>query len=268
MNRLTRTLLALALTLLMLFPLCATALAASTATCAEDLRLSPYSFPSSQYYDASGGEVDICTIQIAAGGSYAGAISRANELVAKGLDGFVLYQDGMFYVMSGKFYYEYDALCYGELIHTDPNEQSAYMVPAKLPKRAVDVFQGIFYDAVRLSRDSQAMETHWEQPTGAFYRADEGETIEVYTVQMSRGTCFPRCEFLRDRMERYGYPAFVYKVDLSYKTMTGMFLNRNEAKAYCKLIRRNTKENDAIVKSAFVPVSEYESFVEWWSDQK
>ena len=52
------------------------------------------------------------------------------------------------------------------------------------------------------------------------------------------------------------------------RTMTGMFLDRNEAKRYCKLIRRNTKEVDAIVKSAMVPESELESFLDWWSEQK
>ena len=77
-----------------------------------------------------------------------------------------------------------------------------------------------------------------------------------------------RSETLRDRLERYGYPAFVYKVDMTYRTMTGMFLDRNEAKRYCKLIRRNTKEVDAIVKSAMVPESELESFLDWWSEQK
>ena len=267
MNRLSRMLISLALTLLMLLPLCTAAFAASTATCAEDLRLSPYSFPSGQYYDSGSGEVDVCTIQIAAGGSYDGAVARANGLLAEGLDGFVYCDNGMYYVMSGKFPNEYDALCYGELIHTDPEEESAFMVPVKLPKRAADVFQGIFYGSVRISRKVD-METYWEKPSGDFFRADDEDTVEVYTVQVSRGTCFPRCEFLRDRMERNGYPCFVYKVDLSYKTMTGMFLNRNEAKSYCRLIRRNTKETDAIVKSAFVPRSEYESFVEWWSEQK
>ena len=268
MNRLTRRFIALSLTLLVLLSLGASAFAAAPmASGAEDLRLNAYSFPQNQYYEAASGDTYVLTIQIAAGYSRDGAQARANELIANGLDGFVLLDNGMYYVMSGKFGSEYDALCYGELIHTDPQEDSAYLTSAMLPKDAVQVFQGTFYHAVRVNPDSRVMETFWEQPTGDLFRADDEDTVEVYTVQFSKGSCFPRCESVRDRLERYGYPAFVYKVDLKYKTMTGMFLDRSEAKAYCKLIRRNTKESDAIVKSAFVPKSEYESFVEWWSNQ-
>ena len=54
---------------------------------------------------------------------------------------------------------------------------------------------------------------------------------------------------------------------MTYRTMTGMFLDRSEAKAYCELIRRNTKESDAIVKSAMVSQSELDSFQDWWSEQ-
>ena len=269
MNRLTRALIALGLALLMLLPLCATAFAASMAEGPEDLRLRPYSFPSDQYYENKEGNVQALSIQVAAGLSCQGAINRANALVANGLDGFVYADKGMYYVMCGKFGSDYDALCYAELIHTDPAEASAYMVAVSLPQDAIKTFQSIFYHAVRVNPDSKVMESYWEKPSGAFFRGDdeEEELIEVYTVQFSKGSCFTRSESLRDRMERSGYPAFVYKINLSYKIMTGMFLERNDAKRYCKLIRRNTKEKDAVVKSAFVPKSEYESFVEWWSKQ-
>ena len=268
MNRMTRTLIALALMLLMLLPLCASAFAASSADCAEDLRLNPYAVPSGQYYESADADTDVYTVQVAVGGNYDGAMARAGGLIAKGLDGFVLNSTGAYYVMCGKFYSEYDALCYGELIHTDPAERSAYMTPVTLPKKAVDTFQYIFYGAVRVCGDSSAMETHWEDPTGAYFRSDAEDTVEVYTVQISRGTCFTRAEFLRDRMERYGYPAFVYKTELVYKIMTGMFEDRSEAKEYCRLISSNTQEYDGVVKSARVPVSELESFSAWWSEQK
>ena len=267
MNRMIRSLLSLLLVLLMLVPLCATAFAAK-ATCAEDLRLKPYSFPTDQYYECGPNDTWVFTVQIAAGGSYQGAIDRANGLIAKGLDGFVYKENGMYYVMSGKFSTDYEALCYGELIHTDPKEYSAFQTSVAIPKKAIDTFQGILYAHVGVNWDSKAMETHWEDPSGAYFRADGEDYVEVYTVQFSRGTCFSRSETLRDRMERYGYPAFVYKVDMSYRTMTGMFLDRSEAKRYCKLIRRNTNEVDAIVKSAMVPESELESFLDWWSEQK
>ncbi|MBR4549892.1 MAG: hypothetical protein IKO83_08265 [Oscillospiraceae bacterium] len=267
MNRLTRTLIALSLMILMLLPLCATAFAVSVASGPEDLRLHSYSFPYDQYYEAAKGDATILTIQVAASGDPSGAIKQANSLVADGVDAFVYFDGGMYYVMCGKFYNDYDALCYGEMIHMDHTWDSAFLNYAKLPTDAVKTFQGIFYGAIRVNPDSSVMESYWEEPSGAFFRADAEDTVEVYTVQFSKGNCFTRGESLRDRMERYGYPAFVYKVDLSYKMMTGMFLDRDEAKAYCKLIRRNTKEPDAVVKSALVPASEYESFVEWWSEQ-
>ena len=267
MNRLTRTLIALCLMVLMLLPLCATAFAVSTASGPEDLRLRSYAFPCDQYYVASEGDITVLTIQVAASRYLQGAINEANALVAEGIDAFVLLDNGMYYVMCGKFGRDYDALCYGEMIHMDPERADAFMNYAKLPGEAVQTFQDIFYGAVRVNPDSSVMESYWEEPTGSFFRANSEDTVEVYTVQFSKGSCFTRCESLRDRMERYGYPAFVYKIDLSYKTMTGMFLDRSEAKAYCKLIRRNTKESDAVVKSALVPASEYESFVEWWSEQ-
>lgn len=266
MNKLIRTLLSAALIVLMLLPLCATAFAAK-ATCAEDLRLKPYSYPTDQYYEGKANDTWVYSIQIAAGGSYQGAINRANGLVANGLDGFVVKDNGMYYVMSGKFNTDYEALCYGELIHTDPNEYSAYMTSVAVPKKAADVFQSILYSRVGINWNRAEMETYWEDPTGGFIRADAEDAIEVYTVQFSRGTCFSRSETLRDTMERYGYPAFVYKVDMTYRTMTGMFLDRSEAKRYCELIRRNTKESDAIVKSAMVSQSELDSFQDWWSEQ-
>ncbi len=267
MNRLTRTLIALCLALLMLLPLCANAFAVSMASGPEDLRLRPYSFPCDQYYESAKGDVTVLSIQVAASRYCQGAINLANSLVGEGLDAFVLLDNGTYYVMCGKFFRDYDALCYGEMIHMDPERKDAYMNYAKLPRDAVDAFQDVFYGAVRVNPDSSVMESYWEEPTGSFYRADAEDTVEVYTVQCSRGYCFTRSESLRDRLERFGYPAFVYKIDLGYKTMTGMFEDRSEAKAYCKLIRRNTKESDAVVKSALVPRSEYESFVEWWSEQ-
>ena len=267
MNRLTRTLIALCLTLLMLLPLCASAFAASMANGPEDLRLKPYSFPCDQYYVSSKGDVTVLTIQVAASRSLQGAINGANALIAEGIDAFVLEDSGMYYIMCGKFGKMYDALCYGEMIHMDPEQKSAFLNEATLPKEAVETFKGIFYGAVRVNPDSSVMESYWEEPTGAFIRADGEDMIEVYTVQFSKGNCFTRCESLRDRMERYGYPAFVYKIDMSYKLMSGMFRERSEAKAYCRLIHRNTKETDAVVKSVLVPASEFESFSAWWSEQ-
>ena len=267
MNRLIRTLIALSLTLLMLLPLCASAFAVSTASGPEDLCLRPYSFACDQYYSDAKGGATVLTIQVAASGDVRGAFKQANALVAKGIDAFVYESGGMYYVMCGKFGNMYDALCYGEMIHMDPAQESAFLNYAIVPQDAANDFCDIFYGAVRVNPDSSVMESYWEEPTGALFRADAEDTVEVYTVQFAKGSCFPRCEELRDRLERYGYPAFVYKVDLSYKLMSGMFLDRSEAKEYCALIRMNTKESGAVVKSALVPASEYESFVEWWSEQ-
>ena len=267
MNKIIRTLLSLTLITILLLALAAPAFASSVASSAEDLRLKPYSFPTDQYYESNSNTVQVWTVQVAAGTYYQGAIDRANGLVANGLDGFVYAENGIYYVMSGKFANEYDALCYGELIHTDPDEAGAYMTYVSLPKKAIEAFQGTFYSAVRTNPDPKVMETYWEDPSGAYLRADAEDTVEVYTVQFSRGTCFTRSESLRDRMERYGYPAFVYKENMTYRTLSGMFLDKNEAKAYCKLIRMNTKETDAVVKTALVPESELESFQEWWSEQ-
>ena len=154
MNRMIRSLLSLLLVLLMLVPLCATAFAAK-ATCAEDLRLKPYSFPTDQYYECGPNDTWVYTVQIAAGGSYQGAIDRANGLVAKGLDGFVYKENGMYYVMSGKFSTDYEALCYGELIHTDPKEYSAFQTSVAIPKKAIDTFQGILYAHVGVNWDKE-----------------------------------------------------------------------------------------------------------------
>ena len=268
MSKLIRTLISLTMIMALVLALGAQAFAASTASSAEDLRLKPYSFPIDQYYENAPENIQVWTVQVAAGYSYQGAVDQANGLIAKGLDGFVYAENGMYYVMSGKFGSEYDALCYGELIHTDPKEAGAYMTGASLPKAAVQSFQSIFYGAVRTNQDPTAMETYWEEPSGAYLRADAEDTVEVYTVQFSRGTCFTRSEELRDRMERNGYPAFVYKENMIYHTMSGMFLDKSEAKEFSALLCCNTEEKDGVVKKALVPQSELEAFQAWWSEQK
>ena len=267
MNKLTRRLLAFVMMLLMLLPFGTAFAEPVISESSAALQLKPNSFPINQYYEYSEENGIYYTIQIAICSSLDAAYDRANTLVAKGFDGFVYKKDGTIYVMCGKFSKAYDALCYGELIHTDPHEYEAFMNYVSLPASAANTFSGIFYGAASVNQNMDQMETYWEEPTGAFFRGDAEDTVEVYTVQFSKGTCFARSEKLRDRMERAGYPAFVIKENMTYRTLTGMFYDRSEAKAFCKEIRRNTRETDAVVKTVMVPEDEVESFLDWWNDQ-
>lgn len=267
MNKLSRRLLAFVLMLLMLLPF-GTAFAEPVITkSAAALRLKANSFPTDQYYEYSEDNAIYYTVQVSANNNLDAAFERANSMVAKGFDGFVYRKDGTYYVMCGKFSKAYDALCYGELIHTDPKEYDAYMNYVSLPASAANAFSSIFYSATSVDQNMDRMETYWEEPTGAYFRGDAEDAVEVYTVQFSKGTCFARSEKLRDRMERSGYPAFVIKENMTYRTLTGMFYDRSEAKAFCKEIRRNTRETDAVVKTVMVPEEEVESFLAWWNEQ-
>lgn len=267
MRTLSRTLLAFALVLVMLLPLGTAFAEPVISESAASLRQKPNSFPANQYYEYSEDNGIYYTVQVSASSDLDAAYARASSMNAKGFDGFVYRKDGMYYVMCGKFSDPYAALCYGELIHTDPKEYDAFMNYVSLPAEAVKTFRDIFGKESQINQNMSEMETYWEEPTGAYFRADAEDTIEVYTVQFSKGTCFARSEKLRDRMERAGYPAFVYKENMTYRTLTGLFYDRKEAKDYCKEIRRNTRESDAVVKTVLIPESEVESFLGWWNEQ-
>ena len=68
----------------------------------------------------------------------------------------------------------------------------------------------------------------------------------------------------RDKMINQGYPAFVYKIDLAYMVMTGMFYDLASAQQYCEVIKKNTDQKDAYVTTANLPAYAVSNFQNWW----
>lgn len=231
-----------------------------------DLALAPNTFASGQYYEADVNQWCIFTIQVSAHVGLGTAEADRDKMLAKGYDSFVYYNGCMYYVMCGKFPTPYEALCYGESIHTDPSRYSAYMNTALLPLSAVNTFTTQLAKYVTIPQDARRMETFWEQPTGAYYRGDAEDTVEVYTVEFSEGTSFASSEQHRDRMSANGFPAFVYKLNMTYKTLTGMFTDKAAADSYCAEVRSSGQGN-AIVTTALLPQEAVDTFQSWYAER-
>ena len=267
----TRVLSALLL-LAALFAFCPMAMAeGETATVVPEeekelsttLQLEPYSYEADQIYKYKPERTKVFTVQVASGWERAHAEKIREKMLKKGYDAFVYRANGVYYTMSGKFREMRDALAYGESIHAYTNRSSAFVVNAWVPEEAIESFEDVFYSSCYVSDKNSEVETYWEKPTGAFYRAREGE-VEVFTVQFSSGTSFDGSERNRSAMEAQGYPAFVYKSNLKYKIMTGMFYTKAEAEAYCATIRANTDQSDAVVRTASVPQKAVTKFQQWY----
>lgn len=225
---------------------------------APELRLAPNSFAAKQYYEFDEESIQVCTVRLAAGISYAGAAALRDQMLAQGYDSFIYNEDGVLYVMCGKFGNLYDAMCYNESIHKNTDCEDAYVTNAKLPGEPVWRFANTFYSAVTIDRTPGSMETGWEKPTGSFFRGTEADAQEVYTVQLCRGTSFISSERLRDKVLAAGYPAFVYKDNMEYFTMVGAFENRDDAKAFSRELR--WKGFPGVVLNARIPAAELANF--------
>lgn len=267
-----RSLLALLLLITALLSLCpaasaegesATVVPEDTEELSRTLQLDPYSYEADQVYKYHADRVKVFTVQVASGWDRPHAEKIREKMLKKGYDAFVYRANGVFYTMCGKFREMRDALAYGESIHAYTNRSSAFVVNAWLPEKAIQSFEEVFYSSCYVSDKNSEVETYWEKPTGAFFRAREGE-VGVFTVQFSSGTSFDGSERNRDAMEAQGYPAFVYKTNLKYKIMTGMFYEKADAEAYCALIRANTDQDDAVVRTAKVTYKAVKEFRDWY----
>lgn len=232
-----------------------------------DLALQPDSFKPDQYYDANYALGGVFTVQVSAHNGRDTAEADRDRMLERGFDSFVYQDSGMYMVMCGKFATAYEALCYAEAIHTDPDRYTAYVTGAYLPAEAMKDFYTVLNAAVTIPENEPRMETWWEQPTGAFFRTETEGYIEVYAVEFSQGTSFSRSESHRDDMTAAGYPAFCTKEDMRYHTLTGMFTERKPALVYCEEIKHNTAEADAFVTTTRVPVEELESFQSWYASR-
>ena len=239
--------------------------AASDPEISLSLKLAPNSYPADQVYKYKASRTKVFTVQVSSGYDRRHADERRDGLLAQGYDAFVYRASGAVYVMSGKFRTMRDALAYAESIHAYTSENpTAFVVNAWVPEKAIDAFEDIFYSSCLVRERNRDVETYWERPTGAFYRARTEGYTKVFTVQFSAGTSFHGSERNRASMEAQGYPAFVYKRNLQYQTMTGMFFDKASADAYCAAIRANTDQDDAFVTMANVPWSAITEFQSWW----
>lgn len=232
-----------------------------------NLALRPDSFKADQYYEADYALGGVFTVQVSAHSGRDTAEIDRNRMLERGFDSFVYQDSGMYMVMCGKFATAYEALCYAEAIHTDPDRYTAYVTGAFLPADAMKDFYTVLGAAVRIPENEPRMETWWEQPTGAFFRTETEGYVEVYAVEFSQGTSFSRSEAHRDDMTAAGYPAFCTKEDMRYHTLTGMFTERKAALVYCEEIKRYTTESDAFVTTTRVPAEELESFQSWYASR-
>ena len=239
--------------------------AASDPSISLTLKLAPNSYPADQVYKYKASRTKVFSVQISGGCDRRAADARRDQLLAQGYDAFVYRANGVIYVMSGKFRTLRDALAYGESIHAfTGNNPTAFVVNTWVPEKAVKAFEEIFNASCLVRERNRDVETYWERPTGRFYRARTEGYTKVFTVQFSAGTSFQGSERNRAGMEAQGYPAFVYKKNLQYRTMTGMFFDQPSAEAYCSAIRNNTDQSDAFVTMANVPWSEIMNFQSWW----
>ena len=230
-----------------------------------ELRLFNMPFTRGQYFEYDASKTKVFSVQVSTVTRLEEAQSIRDGLLNSGYDSFVYRYQGNYCVMCGKFRVLYDACAYSESIHANTSHSHAYANNSYLPEEDVRRFEELFYGSVTInSQDSRAHETMWEKPSGPFYRGNAGDTVKVYTVQFSAGTSFSGSERNRDKMIAQGYPAFVYKVNLSYRDMTGMFFDSAAAQSYCDIIKANTDQKDAIVGTAQLPSAAAYDFLNWW----
>ena len=214
-------------------------------------------YPDDQYYVCDEDETHVFAVQVVATNKYASAVSMRTKMLNAGYDAFIYEYEGKYRVMCGKFRDKQEALVYQQSIHVHTDREGAYVTNAYLPEYAVWNFEDIYYDnPVELD----TYDTYWEVPTGAYFRADAANTIQAYTVQFSSGTSFNASQRNRDLMDAQGFPSFVYKVNLEYRIMSGLFYTKEEAQAHRTDLTTHSDRKYAYVKTVNVPASAVEYY--------
>ena len=211
-------------------------------------------YPVDQYYKAADGGVEVYTVQFSAGENWDGAVAARDKMLARGYDAFLYQADEVYRIMAGKFRKENyaDAKAYRDAIREVPGRENAYLTRVYLPDWAIEEFEAVYYGG---STGAEAS----EQATGPFFCEEEsGKTY--YTVQFSAGTSFASAEAVRDKMTQQGFYAFVYKKDLTYRIMAGVFTDKKDAQDYCRRIQTETTRTKAYVARAKLPQSALEDF--------
>lgn len=198
----------------------------------------------------SSAEVSVYAVVTASSNDRRQAEAICENLRDKGFDAFLHEDNGMYQVLSGKFYDLAGALNYRDCIWSNTDRKDPYVTQVAVSEAAVDAFD---YDLTGRGYPGP-IKDNLEQPTGAFYRERNGE-VQAYTVRVSAGTSFSGAERSRNAMLDKGYDSFVYEYSRLYAIMCGAFYNQADAEALCEDIRANGGRPGAVVASAWLPAS-------------
>lgn len=243
MKKTFRSLIALLLAVLMMSSLSVTAFAEQ------------YSYPDGQMYNEDESQVEVYTIQIAAGPNLSGAERARTCMLSKGFDCFVYDVGGYYRIMCGKFDDIVNATAYRALIWKELKTEEPYITKAFLPQSALDEFDACWKKDKLIVGKVNFL--HWEEPTGAFVdmTCNDEETTTLYTVQYSQGTNFKSAERRRDELIAMGFDGYVVKIYGVYLVMAGAFENRDDAREYRSQIRETSNRWDSSVQTMQLPVS-------------
>ena len=219
-------------------------------------------FPDDQYYVCDEDETHVFAVQVVATNKYSSAVSMRSKMLIAGYDAFIYEYEGKYRVMCGKFRDKQDALVYQQSIHVHTDREGAYVTNAYLPEYAVWVFEEIYWDNPVVL---EPYDTYWEVPTGPYFRDDAPNTVQAYAVQFSSGTSFNASQRNRDLMDAQGYPSFVYKINLEYKTLSGLFYDKKDAEAHRSSLVKYSDRKSAFVKTVNVPASAVEHYQKYGS---
>ena len=239
-----RSLIALFLAVLMLSTLTVTAFAETETT-----------YPDGQSYRSEDGQVEVYTVQVAAGPNLDGAERIRTYMLAEGFDCFLLAVDNGYRIMCGKFTDVTNAYRYCRMIREETERANAYVTSAQLPQAALDEFVEHYKKDPFVVGD--VLFNGWETPTGSLIdmNGNEEETRTVYTVQFTGGSNFAAAEARRDELAALGFDGHVVKLLGCYIVIGGVFENREDAVAYRGQIREATGRLDSSVRMLQLPVS-------------
>ena len=198
----------------------------------------------------SGAEVSVYAVVTASSNNRRQAEAICEMLRDKGFDAFLHEDNGMYQVLSGKFYDLAGALNYRDCVWSNTDRKDPYVTQVTVSEAAVDAFD---YDLTGRGLPGP-IKDNLEQPTGPFYRARDGQ-VQAFTVQISAGSSFSGAERSRNAMLDMGYDAFVYEYSRLYEIMCGAFYSKADAEALCEDIRANGGRPGAYVVSAWLPTS-------------
>ncbi len=202
----------------------------------------------SSWQDTEGQSVYTVALSASQDRSYADRL--VTRMQAKGFDAFVVEENGLYQVMSGKFRDICNALLYRDCIWSNTDRKDPYVTTVAVPEDEILAFT----ESYEKNGLPGAIRDGLEEPTGPFYRERNGETL-AFTVQLAGGTSFGGAERTRDAMTAAGYPSFVYESSRVYMIMTGAFANEADAEALLEDIWMNTGRSDAYVTRAWLPAS-------------